>query len=85
MKIERMFADLLVRLGRADSPEEGLHKALRRLVRLAGAAAGGIAIRPGESAAIMATAGTREGSALATWLRARLAERGRPRRAATAA
>ena len=85
MKSGRMFPDLLVALGRANSPAEGLHQALRRLVRLAGAAAGAIEVRPAESAPVMATAGARDGSALATWLRARLAERGRRMRVATGA
>jgi two-component system, NtrC family, sensor kinase len=84
MKIGRGFPDLLVALARAASPEDGLHQILRRLVRLAGAAAGALVVRPAENAQIVVTAGARDGSALATWLRARLAERGRRARIATA-
>jgi two-component system, NtrC family, sensor kinase len=83
MKIGRVFPDLLLSLARAASPEEGLHQTLRRLVRLTGAAAGAMVVRPAENTQIVVTAGARDGSALATWLRARLAERGRRARVAT--
>lgn len=84
MKIGQVFPDLLGALGRAASPEEGLRLALRRLVRLAGAGAGAIAVRPGAGAPLVVTAGVRAGSALDTWLRARVAERAQPARVTTA-
>ena len=46
MKIGRLFPDLLGTLGRAASPEAGIALALRQLVTLSGATAGGLVFRP---------------------------------------
>ncbi len=77
MKIRGVFPDLLATLGRASSPEVGFARALRRLVTLCGATAGGLCFLPGRGAPLLITAGTRRGSALDGWLRARLGEAGR--------
>jgi two-component system NtrC family sensor kinase len=74
MKIGRLFPDLLATLGRAASPEAGFARALRRLVVLCGATAGGLAFRPGPGLPLVVTAGVRPGSAMDRWLRERLAE-----------
>ncbi len=74
MKIGGLFPDLLVALGRASSPEAGFARTLRQLVTLSGAKAGALAFEPGRGAPLVVTAGTRRGSALESWLRARLAE-----------
>jgi GAF domain-containing protein len=77
MKIRGVFPDLLATLGRASSPEAGFARALRRLVTLCGATAGGLCFLPGRGAPLLITAGTRRGSVLDGWLRARLGEAGR--------
>src|SRR6266542_93281 len=74
MKIRGVFPDLLATLGRASSPEAGFARALRQLVTLCGATAGGLHFVPGRGAPLLITAGTRHGSALDGWLRARLGE-----------
>ena len=74
MKIGRLFPDLLATLGRAASPEAGFALTLKQLVTLSGAASGGLCFVPGRSAPLLVTAGTRRGSALDAWIRARLGE-----------
>ena len=68
------FSDLLATLGRAPSPTAGLARALKDLVALSGATSGGLVFQPGGSAPLLATAGTRPGSVLDAWMRARLRE-----------
>jgi GAF domain-containing protein len=74
MKIGRLFPELVATLGRAASPEAGFARALRRLVALSGATAGGLAFRPGPGVPLVVTAGARPRSAMDRWLRERLAE-----------
>ena len=74
MKIRGVFPDLLATLGRASSPEAGFARALRQLVTLCGATAGGLHFVPGRGAPLLITGGTRHGSALDGWLRARIGE-----------
>src|SRR2546422_315722 len=77
MKIGRLFPDLLTTLGRASSPETGFARALKQLVTLSRATAGGLSFVPGRGEPLLFTAGTRRGSSLDAWLRARLGEAGR--------
>jgi len=77
VKIGRRFPDLVATLGRASSPEAGFTRALKELVARSGATAGGLCFAPGRGAPLMITAGTRPGSALDAWLRARLGEQAR--------
>src|SRR5262245_45630415 len=74
MKIGQLFPDLLATLGRAASPEAGFARTLRQLVTLSGAAAGGLCFVPNRGAPLVLTAGSRRGSTLDTWVRARLDE-----------
>ena len=74
MKIGRLFPDLLATLGRASSPEAGFALALRRLLTLSGATAGGLAFAPGRAARVHVTTGTRRVPALDQWIHERLAE-----------
>jgi two-component system NtrC family sensor kinase len=73
-RIRHPIPDLLATVGRAASPEAGFARALRQLVALSGAGAGGLSFVPARGAALLATAGARRGSALDGWIRARLAE-----------
>jgi PAS domain S-box-containing protein len=77
MKIGRLFPDLLATLGGATSSEAGFARTLRQLVILSGARAGGLRFEPGDGAPVDVIAGTRGGSALHRWIRARL-ERAAP-------
>jgi signal transduction histidine kinase len=70
----QLFPELLTALGRAASPEEGLGRTVRQLVRLSGARCGGLRFGPGGAVPVTVTAGARAGSPLDRWLRARLAE-----------
>jgi two-component system, NtrC family, sensor kinase len=74
MTIEQPFRDLLGTLGRAASPTAGVARALNDLVALTGATSGGLAFEPDGSPPLVVTAGTRPGSTLDAWLRARLHE-----------
>src|ERR671931_1118694 len=74
MESGRLFPDLIATLGRATSAESGFTRTLKHLVTLSGATSGGLHFVPGRGAPIVVTAGTRRGSALDAWLRARLAE-----------
>jgi two-component system NtrC family sensor kinase len=74
MKIGQLFPDLLATLGRAASPEAGFARTLKQLVTLSGATSGGLCFVPGRGNPLVVTAGNRRGSALDTWMRARLAE-----------
>jgi two-component system NtrC family sensor kinase len=74
MKISRVFTELLTALDQEAPPEIAIDRALRRLIRVSLAAAAGLALQPARSRPIVATAGTRPGSALDRWLRERLAE-----------
>jgi len=77
MKFGRLFPELLTTLGRASSPETGFARALKQLVTLSRATAGGLSFVPGRGEPLLFTAGTRRGSSLDAWLRARLGEAGR--------
>jgi two-component system NtrC family sensor kinase len=79
MKTGQLIADLWATLGRAPSPEAGVSSAVKHLVALSRAKAGGLRVELG-GAPLEAVAGAPAGSALDTWLRARLAERVRGRR-----
>src|SRR5713101_6495202 len=68
MKIGRLFPDLLATLGRASSPEIGVARGIKRLVRLTGASTARLTFTGGQGPAIDLVAGARPGSALATWL-----------------
>src|SRR5262249_30800898 len=74
MKSGRLLPDLLATLGHAASPEAGFNRALKQLVTISGATAGGLCFTPGRGGPLLITAGLRRGSALDTWFRARLAE-----------
>jgi GAF domain-containing protein/signal transduction histidine kinase len=74
MKIGPMLSDLLATLGRAASPQAGLGRALKQLVTASGATAGALSFTPGPGAPIVVAAGTRRGSEMDRWVRARLAE-----------
>jgi two-component system, NtrC family, sensor kinase len=74
MKNGRLLPDLLATLGHAASPEAGFARALKQLVTISGATAGGLCFTPGRGGPLLITAGLRRGSALDTWFRARLAE-----------
>lgn len=74
MKIGQLFPDLLATLGRAASPEAGFARTLKQLVTLSGATSGGLCFVPGRGTPLVLTAGNRRGSALDTWMRARLGE-----------
>ena len=74
MKSGRLAPDVLATLGRASSPEAGFSRTLKQLVTLSGATAGGLCYLPGRGAPLLITAGTRRGSALDAWVRARLGE-----------
>src|SRR5262252_137437 len=74
MKTGQPFRDLLVGVGRAPTLEAGVNRAVRELVALSGATAGGLCFHPEASVSILATAGTRRGSALDSWMRAGLRE-----------
>src|SRR5262249_3703932 len=74
MKSGHFFPDLLATLGHAASPEAGFTRALKQLVTIPGATAGGLCFTPGRGGPLLITAGLRRGSALDTWFRARLAE-----------
>jgi GAF domain-containing protein len=69
MKTGQPFRDLLVGVGRALTLEAGMNRALKALVVLSGATAGGLCFHPDGSAPLLAIAGTRRGSALDSWLR----------------
>src|SRR5574342_1329985 len=68
MKIGRLFPDLLAALGRASSPEIGVARGIRRLVRLTGASAGRLTFSGGTGPSLDLLAGARPDSALAAWL-----------------
>ncbi|MGH6954040.1 MAG: hypothetical protein ACREGL_07660, partial [Alphaproteobacteria bacterium] len=68
MKIGRIFPDLLAALGRASSPEIGVARGIRRLVRLTGASAGRLTFSGGPGPSLDLLVGARPDSALATWL-----------------
>ncbi len=68
MKIGRLFPDLLTTIGRASSPEIGVARGIKRLVRLTGASAGRLTFSGGPGPSLDLLAGARPGSALATWL-----------------
>jgi hypothetical protein len=74
MKSGRLLPDLLATLGHAASPEASFARALKQLVSISGATAGGLCFTPGRGGPLLITAGLRRGSALDTWFRARLAE-----------
>src|SRR5262249_56536659 len=74
MKSGRLLPDLLATLGHAASPEAGFARALKQLVTICGATAGGLCFTPGRGGPLLITAGLRRGSALDTWFPARLAE-----------
>jgi two-component system NtrC family sensor kinase len=74
MKIEQLFPDLLATLGRAASPEAGLARMLKQLVRLSGARVGGLCFNPHAGERLVLTAGTRKDSPLDGWVRARLGQ-----------
>ena len=74
MKNGRLLPDLLATLGHAASPEAGFARALKQLVTVSGATAGGLCFQPGRGGPLLITAGVRRGSALDTWFRARLSE-----------
>ena len=69
MKIGRVFPDLLTPLTTAASVEEGLRRALVRLVGLTGAAGGALLFRPPREAPLVVTAGAGR-LALRRWLAA---------------
>jgi two-component system NtrC family sensor kinase len=79
MKTGRVIADLWTTLGRASSPEAGVSSAVKQLVALSRAKAGGLRVELG-GIPLEAIAGAQAGSALDAWLRARLGERVRGRR-----
>ncbi|HEV8441387.1 MAG TPA: GAF domain-containing protein [Methylomirabilota bacterium] len=74
MKIGQRFPDLLATLGRGASPEQGFARSLRDLLALSGAGSGGLCFTPSRGTPVIVTAGTRRGSALDDWMRARLRE-----------
>src|SRR5262245_7672187 len=74
MNSGRLLPDLLATLGHAASPEVGFARALKQLMTLSGATAGGLCFTPGRGNPLLITAGMRRGSALDAWLRERLSE-----------
>src|SRR5215472_3205739 len=73
----RKLHDVLATLGQASTPEAGFARALRQIVEIVGAVAGGLSFRPGAGGPVVAIAGARAGSALDAWIRARLDETAR--------
>jgi two-component system, NtrC family, sensor kinase len=72
MTRRRLFFDLLASVGRAASTEAEFTGALKTLLALTGATAGALRFTPERGASLVVTAGARRGSAVDTWLRARL-------------
>ena len=85
MKIGRLFPDLLASLGRASSPQVGVARGIKRLVKLTGASAGRLTYSGGPGPSLDLFAGPRPGSPLATWLSERDVTPPRDSQARTAA